>query len=670
MLLTAVTLALSASLLPTVQQDDRSTRSGEPKQVPHESIPHDTWSGRRYAGGGVTITYRSYWVYIAEREYPFDATCVNNCQGSKHLAHVQCDTSCDKICKSLHEWEIKPKFEFRTDFNSSTKSWQVGMMKTIDDHGGNISQARHLANKVKAEAMKQIEGNDKYTYKYKSGHFNEAPCSTQDRDFKYTTYSLFADYTIYKDGTRVGGSGGVSFGPSALIGTVKIPHQEFYEQEPVESCRCQFIKEKQREIRIGGFMPLDGEGAFDGEGSDIRLGGLFIDPEGGEKYAQYNEQIGSNVSVSYYLGELNEFHIRATNMSAMPISLALMPGTTFEPDDGKFQSMVNLDQLQFTVPSWSTREWVMPASGPSQDPIDVKGFMACLNMNKNEPNGVASYTLGSTLDTTLLDIGYDMSAQRFRGPWNQALLWTYMDGASWQEINERLFPPVSESRYLNNLYELAHKYGVDLSAKKYDKSWNPRLILADFAPLEQLEWFVQEMTERDARSLANWVNGNRGKFAYIFAADGQDWYIEYAANVATALCGSDNEDVQAAGLDFLSRTVPQGKRAALMESGGLVGAVSLALGEGKNASAAMALVEEYDAELAEQLKTVPDELPFPKIDPPKRARASDPPTLAVWRVLRSSIYIRTRREAAPRTSRAATSRVVWWEVRRLGAAGY
>ena len=161
-----------------------------------------------------------------------------------------------------------------------------------------------------------------------------------------------------------------------------------------------------------------------------------------------------------------------------------------------------------------------------------------------------------------------------------------------------------------------------LSAKKYDKSWNPRLILADFAPLEQLEWFVEEMTVRDARSLANWVNGNRGKFAYIFASDAQDWYIEYAANVATALCNSDDLDVQSAGLEFLGRTVSQGKRAALMENGGLDGAVSLALGDGENAVAAMALVEEYDSELAEQLETVPDELPFPTLDPPKQARAS------------------------------------------------
>ena len=620
-MLCALGLAVAALLSPAdLPQIQKRSKTGEPQNLKNEPMPADTWKGRRYAGGGVTVTYYVYWVYVSEYDYGFDSTCILHCKGGKHLSHQTCDVTCDSICRSKHDITIKPKFEFLNNADGRGNTWEIGVRKGIGTGGGRTSQGTQLASQLRDLAMKPIKDNiDKYTYKYKSGHWNNTPCSVHDRKFKYSTYSLFASYSVYKDGKSIGGSSNLSLGLGhPLLGTVKIPHKKFYEQKPVENCKCQFVRQKQRNIRIGGFVPLEGEGGESGSG--LRFGGLYIDPDSDGKYAQYNESHTGDVMIEYRLENLNNFTVIATNMTAMPLGLALMPGTTFAPEDNDFQSMVNLDMVQWFVGPNSTREFVVPLAGPSQDPVTVGGFMACLNMGKKQPDGSAPYILGSTLDSRLIDMGYDISQQRFRGPWTQAQLWIYMDGATPKEINDRLFPPVSETRYLNGLYEIANTYHADLTDRKYNDVWTPKLMLADGATPEQLGWFVDEMAERDARKLANWVKGNAGEFSYLFAPDAQDWYMGHAVNVANALCGSGHIEVQAAGLNFLSRFVPQAKRAELMEKGGLVGAVSLALGGGKNAGSAMMVVEQYDAELAEQLKTEPDELPFPDIDPPTRER--------------------------------------------------
>ncbi|MCO5297012.1 MAG: hypothetical protein M9921_09155 [Fimbriimonadaceae bacterium] len=619
-------LALSIASAPGNISMQGRTKTGAPDNIPHKDVPSDSVEGRRYVGGGITVTTHSYWAHVTSGEYPFKATCVLACNGKKHLSHQQCDTTCDSACTALHQHTFTPEFEFETAPGGGAPSWEAGVAKEIAKAGGRASQAGPLANQVRDAAMKPIQDHvSEYTYTYKSGHWNDKPCSSQSRTFHYSLYSLFCAYSVVKDGRLLANA-------TSLVGTIKIPHQAFHEEDPVESCACQIVPEQRRAIDTKGLLIPNPTGTWTHgmmlpnpqPGKGYKVGGLVIDNEGDGKYCAVPGGDASKFGVTTRIQakDLNNFSLETTNATGQLVSMGLLPGTTFKPDSGGFQSMVNLDFLQWDIPPNSTAE-IIVRHGPSV--VDaVEGYMACLDMAKKQPDGKVGYSLVATTDPTILDLGFAISQQRFRGPWNQAQLWAYRDGASIDQINERLGIGVSTSHYLVGIYELAHLYGVPLDEAKYKGVWDPKLLLAHAAEAGQIEWLVDGLTRHDAKGLAAWVRKNVGAFAPLFEPGGQEWYVPHAAHVATSLCHASNADVQAAGLEFLEKGVPVAARARMLEAGGLDGLVQLAWGDGPNQKRALAIAEMFDPALAKDLKTPPDpNAPMPEVKPPpQRHRAS------------------------------------------------
>lgn len=603
--------------------DQGRSKSGEPDNLAHPEIPHDTWTGRRYVGGGVTVTYRFYWSYIMEGEYPFDSTCTLACRGQKHLLHQQCDTSCDSACTNLHQLEIKPEFYVAPPGGAGQPTWGQQLSRDIGKAGGRATQAGHVVTAISNTAMKPIQDKiDDYTYKYKSGHWNEHPCSSSDRKFHFSDYTLFASYDVVKDGRTVATL-------DTRLGTVKIPEQAFQEKDPVENCACQIVREQRNALGTGGSLVPAPSGTWthgmmlpSGTTKGLKVGGLFLDNEGDEKYAAVpgmgSERLGVTATVS--LRDLNNYTISVQNTTPQPVGVALTPGATFRPRGDGFQNMVNLDFLQWTVPAFSAIEMPVRA-GPAWLPEPQKGYMACLDMAKHEPDGKMAYSIEPSSDATLSKIAFDVAQQRFRGPWNQAQLWVYRDGASIDQINERLGIGVSTSHYLVGLFDLAHKYGVPLDETKYKAVWDPKLLLAHAAEADQVEWLVQELTRHDARGLASWVRKNLAAFAPLFEPGGEEWYVPHAAHVATSLCGSASADVQAAGLEFLEKGVPAAARSRMLEAGGLDGLVQLAWGDGPLKKRALAVAGSFDPQLAKDLQTPGDpDAPLPELKPPPGRR--------------------------------------------------
>lgn len=172
-------------------------------------------------------------------------------------------------------------------------------------------------------------------------------------------------------------------------------------------------------------------------------------------------------------------------------------GTMWIPSQPGYQAMMNYTPLQFRFDPSLSEGGVL---------LSVEMQTHCLSMSKKEPDSGVVYFPYAPSDTMLPALGRLANASRFRGPWDQARTWIYTDKASMEEINKRLFPPVSVSQYVNGLWDVVRLGGFNEQDLRNRTIFAPNLLLCVTSRDEAASWLVAHLSSAFARETGAWLS--------------------------------------------------------------------------------------------------------------------------------------------------------------------
>lgn len=589
---------------------DQQTKPNIDPPATHPEMPAGE-TRTRYGGYGMTITYT--WRYVdkgtAFGSWPERLACVWVCQGKKHILHKRCDFTCDKACTTLHKITLKPR---GTGGGGGFGNVLVNRFGDFDPYIRTLRlrMFAHWGKDVKKNAVQIFSKGDlqkkmTYNYDYTGGHWNVESCSTTTRLFRFRIWDVMVKWTVtFRDGK--------SYSGDSLIEILRIPEHRYWQEKAIEQCKCAVGKRRYGMAPNGSLIDPGGEETENAGNNTTNPGGVFIDPNGMGEYAFATDADYETYDIKFECQDLSTFTISATNPTWESVSIAVLPGTQLESVDSAYQDMQSVSPVTFALPGMSSISVPVPVSGPTLSAesgiAPFEGRLACLNMDKKEPLPSIEYTPTISSDSRLTQLAYFTAAQRFRGPWDQARLWIYTDAATRDEINKRLFPPITEGLYLQGLYDLRRVAMVDMEDARYRQCMDPALLVGQSAPKEATAWFIDTMSDVNPSGLASWIKRNPQTFAPLFDSDAQEWYLDHAVTIADRLCGSGSKEVALSGLDFILRAVPESRRTAFEEKGGLGQAgLLLTAGDVELVSAALGVFEMYRPLLTRYLLTNMDE---------------------------------------------------------------
>lgn len=223
----------------------------------------------------------------------------------------------------------------------------------------------------------------------------------------------------------------------------------------------------------------------------------------------------------------------------------LPPSTLLVPDRSGYQMMSTIGQLRY--------DFLGPIAGIDFQDIEQKEIPThCINMELKEPEpGVKFYPYYNP-DPVLRGLMEMTEKTRFRGPWLQARTWIYTDKAPLSEINKRLIPPISKSRYVNGLFDVASLGGFTEADLSNAKLFEPSLLASPFAEDSSFAWFVATMTNKHARQTRTWLENTPKEITDLIASDEEDDRL-HLTRLFAALFLSSSADVRMGALGLLSK---------------------------------------------------------------------------------------------------------------------
>jgi hypothetical protein len=539
--------------------------SDDPPYPPLPEVQNRT--GRRYVGNGTEISYSWDFVVAYSNNYEFEPTCVNSCRGLKHLTHEQCDMTCDRNCLSVHKFEIEP--EFSLDIDGALNGIRQSFTYYDELKTGNTTAIANAAKSMAKQGLDALKAEaDKYKYTYKSGHFNEEPCSYQDRKLRYDLVVINVQATIVKDGAVIGR-------PRGSAGFAKIPHQQFYEQDPVIACKCAFVIEAPVNRLGNDFFGTGRDFKLGGEVRDVfKGGGSIIDEDDDDNYIPGPPNTGGDegkpLKFRYRFDGMNNFRLEGSYRGMTPMKGAFLPGTMFEPEDSSYQSEMLAGTATWLY-QFNSELYASLLPQPQDGWSEIgKGFALCMDMDKKQPHAGVKYNIVPAADDRVGDIARFIDSRRLRGPWHQAMTWIYTDQATLDDVNDRMDYVISKGRYMQGVYDLHTYAGVDFKDKEYEDCVVPELLEGETAEPASAEWYVGLMLDIDPKGLAKWAEKSGKYFEGLLEAD-QDWHVPYGIAVMNALITSGNKDVSKAALKLIEKAVTDANRSAFISGGGLNG---------------------------------------------------------------------------------------------------
>ena len=473
----------------------------------------------------------------------FYLQCINRCRGEKHLAHADCNLSCDDRCKQgFHEGTFAPRElghgeELLTRFLN-----QSGRQFGVNINLGGCSQAA-------AKSINDAITGGKYTIKDRQTCWNEEPCSHARKGYKSTTIYANIWFSFYRndkgaDGkiTRVDGPKDVIQVRSYSVADTNSPLREI---TPV--CRCavlQPIPEDKKHSSIGGVTT--------GDGSQYAMKEL-------EKY---------KFDVSFT--DMNKFTVTAYNPTDMTKTFEMLPGTECIPTNPAYQTMLTTEAVRFDVMPHRVASAEVPFAAVPDEPLlsFFGGRGVCINMHKKPPEAGVKYKPLGCSDGRLVALAGAAVNERFRGPWTQTRFWIVTDNATIDEVRKTLIPGPTEGMYLRSLFQASNATHLDFSSKERSKCVESRLLTGASGVRGAASWLVDTLTKIDARGLSSWISKNPNAFATLFAEKAVETDMDHAVELSCALLENSNGAVQLAGMDLL-KSIPADRRAAFVEAGGL-----------------------------------------------------------------------------------------------------
>lgn len=515
--------------------------------------------------------------------------CQNICQGKKHKDHSVCDTSCDDRCTDSHRHTVKGKYTPHIDeMREATR--QANQLAV--DGGGTVSPS-DWSHRV-SQALAEFRREAKKQKTFNMPHAGACSARLWEVGTKHFTFKVRGKMRkvgfVMRQGVRT---------PiDAVIGThmqtvadADIAQEEPFDKHESVNCRCK-LADKPKEVAaqtwqydvealdkwIEEFIRgLDEKDGFDGATFDPALPltdstGVLVQDEQGKTCPD-----SSDVSIECTGSNLSEGFIEITNNCDEERTVIVPCGTAAECQDGGTQNMSTITRIGVPLPPRTT-VWVMINGGEVRSmaaPIPVR--WACLQMSKKEPGPNSKFKLKRNRDSGIARLCNLSQKSRIRGPWDQARIWIYTDHATLADVNKRLVPGISGTRYIGLLYDVARACGVDFGSNQYNRCLDPSLLGSVVIQADALTWVVNAMADIKPRDLASWLSANAAKVALLATSDAQ-YGPAHVATIARIAGEQSAPDLRKAGIKLL-QSVPEAARAAVAQAGGLDG-LRMMLAEG------------------------------------------------------------------------------------------
>lgn len=525
-------------------------------------------SGNVYMGGGIRAEFKVEFKFLGVKSDPFLGAyaCTNSCKGQKHLAHPECDTSCDIACESNHvRGPILP-----TWVQPNEKGWEEAI-KAAEAHGLKGSLANQFYWHVVRRGGGEVQGPG---VQLKWRCWNKTPCSTSKRCIKYNVYSRVVHVKISREQTAPDGTMTVTPGGQfdAAWTELWVPTEEFVELPPVVNCRCSVVKS----IKDGGdfdeptptpphpgqppteeyiepktpliedLEPPNSPGlepiGFEGPVIGTDENGIPVSPN---VLQQFNFKIT--------LDDMNGGEVTCENPFPVPFDFWIPAGSVCDTDNDGVQDCLIIRPCVINLPSLS----IFSPDGPVR--VTAKLRTMCMELSKHEPSKSTKFSLMPNSDPVLARIGHQISRSRFIGSWDQAKIWIYTDGATYEDIQKRLLPAPGKGSYARALYEAAVA-GTNFDAPKWSKCIEPTLLTA-YGSKGATVWLAHRIARTPAR-LSTWVRSGASEMAQLLGPSATEQEAHHFARVVSIFAASQNVEAQRAAIAIMS-AVPSAAREKL-----------------------------------------------------------------------------------------------------------
>ncbi len=507
---------------------------------------------------------------------PTNITCGGVCEGKKHVAHEQCDSSCDLPCKGGHTFWVSTTFSPENDpplkdpslpnfhpTQALSKMIAQDMSATVGLKEGLVQSATHLVEDWvrSSESNKPVDVPCFYLY--------HKPCMQRRLQKRSRKWRVVAHYEISGGLNNAHGDGEigtyVSDSPNPVLG------KEFL------ACQCDIVKKDDsgNPIQDKSTMPDDAASKEVGQVPGVKMdlgNGPFVAGPGQQKLC------GMTVQPQ----DLSHAKWTVNNPYSMPMYCSVSPGTICKSEDPAYQTLVVVVLTQVRVDSKSSATvTLLTSTNPEfpQDPSVLTDLStACIEMNKLTPVPGVPFHFEMGQNPLLTAIGSLINGQNFRGPFNQALIWMLTDHASFDDIVHKLLLSPPAGRYAGLLMDLEQVIGVNTGHPDFKKLLDPKLLLSTVAKEETTKWLVGKLGTSDKSGTIKWLASHTTDFKLSLKdlkTDAEAIALKHVADVANSLVSSADPAEQAAALELITKSVPESLREPFARAGGLDGVVKL-----------------------------------------------------------------------------------------------
>lgn len=244
--------------------------------------------------------------------------------------------------------------------------------------------------------------------------------------------------------------------------------------------------------------------------------------------------------------DLNRVEIDVKNDTSENIVYEIGPGTILVPDDSGYQEMMIVMQS------------IVEVAAHSEEKREVRAN--CIQMTKEEPNLLTTFKAEPPSDDTLENIAEMTNQSGFPSTVDQVRVWIYTDHASLADIDKRLTTTVEPSDYLQAMYGLSEKGGVDFSSPDYAKLLDPQLLFDSGDSAESVTWLVDELSQLNPQGLSDAVQREIPTLSGSLRENHAPGDLAHVSDLVSSLCENENHLTRLSGLSLLLNGVPAAER--------------------------------------------------------------------------------------------------------------
>lgn len=221
------------------------------------------------------------------------------------------------------------------------------------------------------------------------------------------------------------------------------------------------------------------------------------------------------------------------------------PGTIWIPSDPSYQTMMTSVRYGYR------HQFSLSASLAASLIQQVRSMRTlCMNMNLKEPAKGVSYFPYRATDPVVPMLARITDASRFRGAWDQARIWIYMDRATLDQLSEKLVGGMSISGYLMALGDVARVGGLDDKALA-GGLFDPALLAGAMAPEWHRDWLWSLAERSHGKTTREYLSRGAPELARLLTPQASEYGPEYLAELAGRCLTSESAELRKGMLSFL-----------------------------------------------------------------------------------------------------------------------